>query len=394
MMTRMRCLLIAAVLLTGTLYAQHEITFSTESYEQAVARAKAEGKMVFVDVMADWCGPCKAMEKRVFNQQEVAEYWNTHFVSLRVDVDDEPVPSLTKVFDYSQTAIPAFLFISPEGALLRVEKGYREPADFLSLGKEVQDPENHLTAYHRRYDKGERNIEFMLKYLHMLQEAKHEKTRAVHSQLVAALSKDQYFDSLYVSVVYSEMHNLDATHVHYLLLHREEFDQKYGQGAANDLLMEAWKEEYAQAWNDVKKDRLEQLKQWGYKAFGAKETDSQIRYTRLRIAFRTAQWADLFVVIDEFEKAGDPLSSSNVNSIAWGLYEACDDPVYLNSALKLMERCTECKTQYAMLDTHAALLYKLGRSKEGEKMAKKAIEVAKKNGDDYSGTEELMQKYQ
>ena len=34
--------------------------------ESALARAKTEKKIVFVDVWAAWCGPCKRLQKDVF----------------------------------------------------------------------------------------------------------------------------------------------------------------------------------------------------------------------------------------------------------------------------------------------------------------------------------------
>ena len=65
------------------------IVFSNVSFEEALEKAQQEGKQIFVDVYTSWCGPCKMMAKNVFTQQEVGEYYNEHFVCLKLDAEKE-----------------------------------------------------------------------------------------------------------------------------------------------------------------------------------------------------------------------------------------------------------------------------------------------------------------
>ncbi len=64
----------------------------------------------------------------------------------------------------------------------------------------------------------------------------------------------------------------------------------------------------------------------------------------------------------------------------------------LKSALKWAKESVNIKEEYLNTDTYAALLYKLKMYKEAEKIALKAIELAKESGEDASETVKLLEK--
>lgn len=82
-MKRVLALLYFGVLAMGSIYAQG-IEFFHGTYEEALQKARAEGKQIFVDVYTSWCGPCKMMAKNVFTRQEVGDYYNNKFVCLKL----------------------------------------------------------------------------------------------------------------------------------------------------------------------------------------------------------------------------------------------------------------------------------------------------------------------
>src|SRR5690606_5545305 len=52
------------------------IDFYNGNFDEAVTKAKKEGKNIFIDGYAVWCGPCKMMDKNTFNNRKVGEYFN------------------------------------------------------------------------------------------------------------------------------------------------------------------------------------------------------------------------------------------------------------------------------------------------------------------------------
>ena len=81
-------LLIALFSITTVLSAQG-IEFEHTPWKEAMAKAKEEGKAMFVDSYATWCGPCKRMAKNVFTKDEVGEFYNDNFINLKLDMEKE-----------------------------------------------------------------------------------------------------------------------------------------------------------------------------------------------------------------------------------------------------------------------------------------------------------------
>ncbi len=112
-----------------------EIKFYT-SLEEAKTVAAKENKPIFMDVYATWCGPCKKMDKDVFNNTEVASYFNENFINVKMDIEKNEGPAIQQ--KYKINAVPTLLFMSAEGKVKQRAMGYTPKKTLLSIGKEVK----------------------------------------------------------------------------------------------------------------------------------------------------------------------------------------------------------------------------------------------------------------
>lgn len=117
------------------LFSQSGIVFdgSSESWAAVLEKARSRNKLIFVDVFATWCGPCKVMDKTVFRDPEIGAFYNDNFINVKIDADKGYGPDF--VIDHSVAGYPTYLYFSPQGELLAKEVGAKEQSQFLSIGK-------------------------------------------------------------------------------------------------------------------------------------------------------------------------------------------------------------------------------------------------------------------
>ena len=61
--------------------AHAQVKFETRSTDAVRALAEQRGKLVFIDLYAPWCPPCRMMDKQVFSREDVGRFMEERLVS-------------------------------------------------------------------------------------------------------------------------------------------------------------------------------------------------------------------------------------------------------------------------------------------------------------------------
>lgn len=129
----------ACILFLGSVSLSNAQGISFEhnkSWNDIVQKAKAENKLIFMDAYTVWCGPCKALQARVFPNKELGEYFNGNFVNAKIDMERGEGPTLA--YKFKVRAYPTLFFIDPNTQQVVVQAlGFRQAEDLLSIGKQA-----------------------------------------------------------------------------------------------------------------------------------------------------------------------------------------------------------------------------------------------------------------
>lgn len=147
-----------------------QIDFFHGTWEEALAKAKAESKVIFVDAYAEWCGPCKRMAKNVFTQERVGEFHNEQFINMKIDM--EKGMGLTFRQKYPVSAFPTLFYIDSSGEVVHKVKGAQKVDGLLKLGNFVLGKVDYSKDYAAEYEKGNRDPELLFKYVQALNKSK------------------------------------------------------------------------------------------------------------------------------------------------------------------------------------------------------------------------------
>jgi thioredoxin-related protein len=65
--------------------AAQEIKWMT--LDEAIVAQKKEPRKIMMDVYTDWCGPCKLLDKRTFQNKDVVNYVNENYYAVKFNAE-------------------------------------------------------------------------------------------------------------------------------------------------------------------------------------------------------------------------------------------------------------------------------------------------------------------
>lgn len=370
------------------------IQFETGTWADVLAKAKKENKYVFLDAYTTWCGPCKWMDKNIFPQAEVGEFFNKNFVNAKLDMEKGEGIDVAK--QYNVAAFPTYLFIDGNGELVHRLVGSMEAPAFIQASSNALDPEKQYVTQLKKFDNGERNPDFIYKLAYVARSA-YDLPKA--QELAAAYLKTQsnLLEEKNVKFISEFTSSASDPNFEFMRKNAPVFEAQMGKETyAEKMYMMAYQASYQET--GVKRDATKEQAPDFIKAADSyfkkvlpEQAPKLLNAFSMNVYRITKDWDNYAkTAISYFEKY--PSTNSNeLNSVAWSFFENVNNPAHLQKALGWALESVKLQEGYANLDTVASLYYKLGDKIKTKEYANKAIALGKASGEDTSSTEKLLQ---
>ncbi len=363
------------------------IKFEEAKFASLLAKAKKENKLIFIDAYAVWCGPCKLMVKNIFPKQEVGEYYNAHFINTKIDMEKGEGIDLAK--KYNVKVFPTYLFINGDGEEVHRTIGYVEEKEFVQFAKDAEDPNKRLASLKSKFDEGEKDPEFLKNLADLTRYTDANYTSLVLDRYFATNTINNVDD---VKLLIDGLQNSDSPLYKIFLDKKTDIikylpEEKYDIINKNLQLSSALIKSYnadTKTWNDAyyfeaTKDLLTK-----------DDATKVLNQSKANRALKMKDYSNYEKLTLENYKDFSQANYQELNSIAWNFYENIKTKSSLEKALLWAQDSVKKNENSANTDTLANLYNKTGDKKNAKIWAEKAIELAKKTGEDYSETEKLL----
>jgi len=376
------------------------------NWQAVLDKAKEENKNIFVDLYATWCAPCKAMDAEVYTDPTVQRYLTENFLSIKVQLDKtkNDLPIIQSWYDsaaeisktYHINSFPSFLFLSPNGELLKMDSGFKEATLFLQVLKMANNQDEAYYVQLKKYNEGSFPTKKLLglaiktKQYHndslanqMLMKYKQEwfDRQALGQQL------DKDFGELIINFpkTISESDKI----VNYIYRNPNILDSIFRPGVSADyiryfvsrdvidpIINEAERSQKEPDWKGIENKISEK--------YDPKISQSITFDNKLAWYYKQKDWENVVKFeIEKIEKKG--LSSAiktstlGINNLVFDvIFKKSNKTEYLLKGAEYMEALLKINPdRYGWIDTYANVLYKLGRKKEAIELEKKALMMAK-----------------
>jgi thioredoxin-related protein len=422
-----RQLIVLLLILPATVFKSFSqgITFKTNmSWAAVKQQAQKENKYIFVDVGATFCAPCHMMEKEVFTKDNVADFYNKNFINVKLQAnktpnDDAQVKSWYKdaeliLKQYAVTAYPAYLFFSPQGEVVYRYGGSPTPDQFIAIGKSALNPELSVNAQIATFENHQMKIGEEGKFAMFLTEQGNNK----EAQLVAKDYNTNFLNKADDSVLKSASNLIFISRFQFLLVPGDKyFKLFYNDGLELDTLMKYPGHSYrltnriitmTEVWNRIYENGTKTIKDpnpdWDnirssiVSKYSADRADRILPIEKYRFYIKAVDWPLAIKSGNELLKNplfnAQPAHVELMNQVAYNAYEHGSNKADITPATKWTQLYLEhAPTDFAVTNTYACLLYKLGEKKKAIDQAQRSIDLLKQTGERYD-QERLLPVYE
>lgn len=372
-------------------FSQQTIKFEDSDFATILAKAKAEKKIVFLDAYAAWCGPCKLMERNVFTDKNVADYYNKNFINAHFDMEKGEGPSLAS--KYGIRSYPTLLFLNGEGEIVGKELGYIKTEEFLTLGQKNNNPSLVNTNLKDEFLKGKLDQPALLNFIN-LYASKDPILAKQASEKYFANKKDKIFSGEEVNALLNFTQSVDDANYKVFAANKAEItkllpEQNYIQFDNYLKLMKL----VTSATNEKTKtiDDAKVLKE-GEGLLPKEDLVKSLNIYKLNYYISHENYSAYEKTALEYYKNPDEFNASELLAAASVFADKVTNPKSLQSASRWAEKVVMSSENFDSTSILASLYDKLGKKDEAKMFAGMAANFAKEENKEATKMIEILNK--
>ena len=123
---------------------QKGVKFMETSFAKVMSQAEKENKPVLIDFYTTWCVPCKWLDKDVFENETVGNFFNTNFINVKVDAEKGEGPQIAS--QYGVYGYPTLVYLDSKGNVVNQHVGMTSASHVMNMGQEAIDANSNLSG--------------------------------------------------------------------------------------------------------------------------------------------------------------------------------------------------------------------------------------------------------
>ncbi len=380
-------------------YLGHDIAINNQDlvivdqdYTKALKIASQENKSIFIDFYTTWCAPCKKLDKLVFQNDSIKQILKRDFILLKYDAENDKTFHLSKKHHVS--SYPTAIVLNPKGYVVNRKYGF-PGNDFDTLSKNV------LGFTEKSIELSSQN-EYLKGYSNTIDQTKYPKfytdyidrtdTKPKTSDIVDFInSKEDFFKEEDFTTLLYFGRDAPSNVGDIILKDKTKYFDLYGEQDVEVLLYFITSAKFNEAISEDNQKKYDRAVEFTKQALSQGWVDDLLPSFEKDYLKAQNKWDEVLEINKKLKDKGK-FDNGYINHFSWQVYEQCDDQNIIKKCLDWMQEVTNEEPTYAYLDTYAHLIYKTGDKQETKRIAKIAIEAARKENEKTTSIQKLLDK--
>ncbi|MCF0069548.1 DUF255 domain-containing protein [Dyadobacter sp. CY261] len=365
------------------------INFVTASWDETVQNAGKTGKQIFLYAQTKSCRYCRQMEKEVFTDPKVIEFYNTRFISYKIDIEDKSVgEALSK--QYGIMGFPTYLYFDENGRKLHQSSAFKPADAFIQDGLNASDPNTALFSMLAKYDKGEKSPELLfnlsnaLSY-YMVNDSPKEK---ITEEYLGTQSAEELESEKNLKFIFDNYLDFKSPATRYLLSNQEKFVPLFGKVNVDKRAQRIVTQTAGNAGRANDPALMADLNKMVATSFA--DTGKVLSVARIYFYGGRQDWLNYARSTWQYANTVGTKDWQTMYETGAYLKYFAKDPETLKIGVKIMDKVLKLHKNYEHLCIYSRLQSKLGNNGLALAAAKEAVKISKTEGEDSTEARELI----